>query len=115
MLVEKIRKPIRTSVKKEIYERSGGKCQRCGLPIKWGSKKGVFHHTRSPSISPTAKTVQFLCQNCHVEHGHSYKTVTHTNLFGFKNKETRIERKKVRKKRTSKASGRKAKKRSSRK
>jgi hypothetical protein len=98
---EKKRKPIKMSVKREVYAQAGGKCQRCGLHIKWGSRVGVYHHTRSPNVSPTAKTVQLLCQNCHAEHGHIYKTIAHTGFL--EDKEVKIKRKKVRKKRTIKA------------
>ena len=69
---EKKRKPIRSSVKKEVYQRARGKCERCGIKMK--PRQGNYHHTRSPSISPTAKTVQFLCPNCHSWYGHTSKT-----------------------------------------
>ena len=57
------RKPIKVSVKKVVYKRAKGKCERCGINMTMS--QGHFHHTRTPSISPTAKTVQFLCPNCH--------------------------------------------------
>lgn len=63
--------------------------------MKWGDPRIAFHHTRSPSVSPSPKTVQLLCRNCHAKYGHTYKTVTHTDWFGFKEKETVIKRNKV--------------------
>jgi len=94
------------SVKREVYARAKGRCERCGLKIPWGDPRGVFHHTRSPSISPTAKTVQFLCRNCHAKYGHKIKTVTRKDPFlGLTiRKEIRIKRKKVRKAPTRKSS-----------
>jgi len=89
------RKPTRVSVRKEVYARAGGKCEKCGLSLPWGDRRGVFHHTRTPTVSPTAKTVQFLCRNCHAKYGHGYKTVTHSDIFGFTEKETQIKRRKV--------------------
>ncbi|MFQ6094732.1 MAG: hypothetical protein ACE5NN_01180 [Candidatus Bathyarchaeia archaeon] len=82
-------------MKKEVYARVGGKCEGCGLRLKWGGPRIVFHHIRSPTISPTAKTVQLLCRNCHAKYGHKIKTVTHTDILGFKEKETKIKRRKV--------------------
>jgi hypothetical protein len=57
------RKPIRNSVKKEVYKRAKRRCENPGCPIshiKLLMREGDFHHTRNPSISPTAKTVHFL-------------------------------------------------------
>lgn len=76
---EKKRKPIRSSVKKEVYKRARGRCERCGTKMK--SRQGNYHHTRSPSVSPTAKTVQFLCPNCHSWYGHTRKTRTERGFF----------------------------------
>ncbi len=76
---EKKRKPIRSSVKKEVYQRARGKCERCGIKMK--PRQGNYHHTRSPSVSPTAKTVQFLCPNCHSWYGHTRKTRTERGFW----------------------------------
>ena len=95
------RKPVRATVKREVYKRAKGTCEHCG--IKLTPSEGDFHHTRAPSISPTAKTVQFLCPTCHRRYGHSRKTVTHYGFFENE-KETTIKRKRVptRKKTTTK-------------
>ena len=90
------RKPLRTSTKRAVYQKASGKCARCGMPIRWGSRKGTYHHTRTPSVRSTAKTVQFLCQNCHSE-AHEYKTVRRSGLFETK-KVVKIVRKRLRKK-----------------
>lgn len=83
---EKSRKPIRISVKREVYKRAGGKCEKCKKvklvpPDKKGSpagqSKGHYHHTRAPHISPTAKSVNLLCPTCHDKYGHSTKKVRH--------------------------------------
>ena len=104
---KKKRKPIRMSVKKEVYQRTKGKCERCG--IKMTLKRGNFHHTRSPTISPTAKTVQFLCPNCHSWYGHKRKTRTSQDFFGDR-KVVTVKRQKVRKAPTRKTSKSKSKK-----
>lgn len=91
------RVPIPLSVKREVYERSGGRCENPQCKIKdhvMTMKEGHFHHTRKPSIKPTAKTVQFLCPNCHTWHAHERKTKTE---YGFlsESKVSIIKRKKV--------------------
>ena len=86
------RKPIKVSVKREVYKRAKGRCESCG--IKLAKSEGDFHHTRAPSISPTAKSVQFLCPTCHRKYGHKRKTVTHRGFFEDE-KETIIKRKKA--------------------
>ena len=86
------RKPVRATVKREVYKRAKGKCEHCG--IKLAPSEGDFHHIRAPSISPTARTVQFLCPTCHRRYGHSRKTVTHYGFFEDE-KETTIKRKRV--------------------
>jgi hypothetical protein len=76
----KKRLAIRASVKQAVFNRADGKCEYrgCKKSLKWGNKgsgatRGVFHHTRSPSISPTEKTVRFVCPDHH-DHLHEYKT-----------------------------------------
>lgn len=97
---EPTRKPIKASVKKEVYQRAKGKCERCG--IKMTMSQGHFHHTRTPTISPTAKTVQFLCPNCHSWHGHKRKTVTRGKGSLFEEKEQIVKRRTVKVKKTPK-------------
>ena len=99
MFEEKRRKPIRMSVKKKVYEQARGKCERCG--IKMTMKQGNFHHTRSPYVSATAKTVQFLCPNCHEWYGHQRTTRTRSGFF-FDEKVVSIKREKVAKAKPSK-------------
>ena len=94
------RKPVRMSVRKEVYKRAKGRCERCkkiklDSPDLKGGFKGEYHHRRSPSISPTAKTVQLLCPNCHERYGHTRKTVKHEDLLFGTRKETKIKRHKV--------------------
>ena len=48
---------------------------------KMKQNQGNFHHIRAPHIKPTAKTVQFLCPNCHQWHAHSRKTKTETGFL----------------------------------
>ena len=105
------RVPIRPSVKRAVFNRAGGKCEyrQCGIALKWGSKgtgetKGVFHHIRNPSISPTEKTVVFVCPNHHSVL-HEYKTKKeHHPFFGeqtkreIKRKDPRTKPKKARSK-----------------
>ena len=95
------RKPIKISVKKEVYKRAKGGCESCGKKLPFTGGATCYHHRRTPTISPTAKTVQLLCQNCHAEHGHKRKTVTRSGLL-YEEKETVVKRKKVRRKVTSK-------------
>jgi len=98
---EKKRKPIPMKVKQEVFKRAKGRCEnpKCRKPLKWRDKgpgkiPGVFHHYRNPSITPTSKTVVFLCPDCH-SIAHEYKTVTKRDLFGvFSQKERKIVRKK---------------------
>ena len=86
------RKAIRVTVKREVYKRAKGKCESCGTKLQMS--EGDFHHFRKPSISPTAKTVQFLCLACHRKYGHERKTVRHSGLFNDET-ETAIKRKRV--------------------
>jgi len=87
------RKAIRVSVKKEVYKRAKGKCECCGTSLK--SNEGDYHHTRSPTVSPTAKTVQFLCPLCHRRYGHKRKTITRGDGILWEEKVTVIKRKKA--------------------
>jgi len=83
---DKSRKPVRISVKKQVYKRAKGKCEKCKKeklvsPDTKSGFKGHYHHVRSPHISPTAKTVRLLCPNCHEKYGHSRKTVKRDDFF----------------------------------
>jgi hypothetical protein len=89
---ESKRKRVKKSVKREVYKRAGGKCENCKKKLPFTGGAGSYHHTRVPKISPTAKTVQLLCRNCHAELGHKRKIVKHYGLF-----ETWTEQKLVRK------------------
>jgi len=89
------RKPILASVKTAVYKRAKGRCESCGLILK--KSEGDFHHYRTPNISPTSKTVQFLCPICHRRYGHKRKVITHSNLITGDQKEVKIIRMKVRK------------------
>lgn len=95
---DKKRKPIKASVKKEVYERANRRCEcaKCKTPtLKLAMGEGDFHHWRSPSISPTAKTVQFLCTLCHRKYGLERKTVIHNKGTPLEEKEIVIKRVKV--------------------
>ncbi len=87
------KKPILTSVKTQVYKRAKRCCESCGLKLK--KSEGDFHHWRTPNISPTTKTVQFLCPLCHRRYGHKRKTVIHHDLVRGYRKETKIIRIKV--------------------
>ena len=86
------RKAIRVTVKKEVYKRAKRGCESCGIKLQMSH--GDFHHWRTPSISPTAETVQFLCPTCHRKYGHERKTVRHSGLFNDET-ETVIKRKRA--------------------
>lgn len=94
---DKKRLPISAKVKKEVYERSGGRCENPKCLIKnhkMAMNDGHFHHTRAPHIRPTAKTVQFLCPNCHNWFAHERKTKIERGLFNDE-KVVTIKRKKI--------------------
>ncbi|MCX6661299.1 MAG: hypothetical protein NTY91_01975 [Euryarchaeota archaeon] len=88
------RKPILANVKTEVYKRAKGCCESCGENLK--KSEGDFHHWRSPKISPTAQTVQFLCPTCHREYGHTIQVVVHRGILR-KWKESTIVQLKVKK------------------
>ncbi|TFG74892.1 MAG: hypothetical protein E4H21_09990 [Thermodesulfobacteriales bacterium] len=76
--------PISPSVKREVYKRSEGRCENPNCLIKDFEMKpnmGHFHHTRTPAIPPTAKTVRFYCPNCHQWYAHERKTKTVRGYF----------------------------------
>jgi len=83
---DKTRKPIKISVKRQVYKRAKEKCEKCkkeklSPPDTKGGFKGHYHHIRAPHISPTAKTVRLLCPNCHEKYGHSTKTVKRDDFY----------------------------------
>ena len=88
------RKPISASVKTEVYTRAKGRCESCGKRLI--KSQGDYHHWRSPKMSPSASTVQFLCPDCHKKYGHIMKVVVHRGILR-KWKETTIVRVKVKK------------------
>lgn len=99
---KKKRAYVSKSVKEAVFKRAKGRCEnpKCHKPLKWGDKgrgkiKGIFHHTRDPSISPTEKTLRFLCPDCSSSLAHEYKTVTKRDLWLGERKERKITRKKI--------------------
>ena len=89
---EKKRKPIPMKVKRSVYKRAKGNCEKCGTPLKLN--EGDFHHTRDPTVTSRAKTVRFLCPLCHRRHGHKRKT-RKTETFWGTEKKTKLVRKDV--------------------
>lgn len=69
---EKERKSIPMKVKRQVYKRAKGKCEKCGRSLKMN--QGDFHHTRDPTVIPRASTVRFLCPTCHRIYGHKRVT-----------------------------------------
>jgi len=78
---------IKKSVKEIVYKRSKGHCENEDCPIGDRRTKncekmflkqseGHFHHNKTKSISPSPKTVDFLCPYCHLNLGHKIKTTT---------------------------------------
>ena len=98
-------------MKKAVFERAQGQCEsrNCNKNLKWGSRgtgtRGIFHHTRSPSISPTEKTVRFVCPDC-PSNLHEIKTRTKNHPLSqtkervVVRKDTKLKVRQVRKKRT---------------
>jgi hypothetical protein len=65
---ERTRKPIPMKIKREVYKRAKGKCEKCGIKLKMN--EGDFHHVRDPTVTPRASGVRFLCPLCHRRYGH---------------------------------------------
>jgi hypothetical protein len=65
---EPSRKPIPVKVKRQVYKRAKGKCEKCGIKLKMS--EGDFHHIRDPTVTPRASSVRFLCPLCHRKYGH---------------------------------------------
>ena len=89
---EERRTPIPMRVKRQVYERAKGKCEKCGTRLKMS--EGDFHHTRDPTVTPRAKTIRFLCPLCHRRYGHKRITRRTEMLLGTET-EVKIVRKKV--------------------
>jgi hypothetical protein len=87
--------PLPLRVKRIVYERANGKCERCRTPLKMN--QGDFHH-KGIATSKRPSSIVFLCPNCHRKYGHEYRTVKHDTLLGVE-KEVRIVHKKVVRKR----------------
>jgi 5-methylcytosine-specific restriction endonuclease McrA len=88
--------PLPLRVKRIVYERAKGKCQRCGTPLKMN--EGDFHH-KGVATSERPSSIVFLCPNCHRKYGHEYRTVKHDTLFGLEKEVRVIHKRVVRKKR----------------
>jgi predicted RNA-binding Zn-ribbon protein involved in translation (DUF1610 family) len=65
---ERTRKPIPMKVKRQVYKRAKGKCEKCGIKLKM--REGDFHHIRDPTVTPRPSSVRFLCPLCHRKYGH---------------------------------------------
>jgi 5-methylcytosine-specific restriction endonuclease McrA len=85
------RRPVPSRVKRIIYERAKGKCQKCKIPLE--IDEGDFHHKGKPT-STRPSSIVFLCPNCHRKYGHEYKTVKRETIWGVE-KERRIVRQRV--------------------
>lgn len=90
---EKERKPIPMKVKRQVYERAKGRCEKCGRPLKMN--QGDFHHTRDPTVTPRASSVRFLCPTCHRIYGHKRVTRTRDSDTFWEEKETKTVRQEV--------------------
>lgn len=77
---ERTRKPISMKVKRRVFERAEGKCEKCGTPLKMN--EGDFHHTRDPTVTPRPTSVRFLCPLCHRRYGHKRVTRRRETLLG---------------------------------
>jgi len=86
------RKPVPVKVKRAVYARAKGKCEKCGISLK--INEGDFHHTRSPKVIPRASSVRFLCPTCHRRFGHQRVTRKSDSFFGS-DKEVKLVRQKV--------------------
>jgi|YelNatPaOPRAMG01_1025707.scaffolds.fasta_scaffold226559_2 predicted RNA-binding Zn-ribbon protein involved in translation (DUF1610 family) len=65
---ERTRKPIPMKVKRQVYKRAKGRCEKCGIKLKMS--EGDFHHIRDPTVTPRPSSVRFLCPLCHRKYGH---------------------------------------------
>ena len=95
----KKRANIRAAVKEAVFKRANGQCEYrgCHKDLKWGNRGcgpiGIFHHKRDPAISPTKKTVDFVCPDHHGDL-HETKITKKPNPFtGIPTREIKIKRK----------------------
>jgi hypothetical protein len=65
---EPTRKPIPIKVKRQVYNRAKGRCEKCGIHLK--INEGDFHHIRDATVTPRATSIRFLCPLCHRKYGH---------------------------------------------
>ena len=70
MFEEPTRKPIPMKVKRQVYKRAKGRCEKCGIRLRMS--EGDFHHTRDATVTPRASSVRFLCLLCHRKYGHKH-------------------------------------------
>jgi len=68
-------------VKRQVYKRAKGKCEKCGRSLTM--REGDFHHVRDPTVTPRAKSVRFLCPLCHRRYGHKRVTRKVETFFGM--------------------------------
>ena len=64
---------IRNERRREIYERGGGKCERCGKPLEYTEMQ--LHHVVPASMNGTNNphNLMCLCSECHkLIHGNPY-------------------------------------------
>lgn len=64
---------IRNERRREIYERGGGKCERCGKPLEYTEMQ--LHHVVPASMNGTNNphNLMCLCHDCHkLIHGNPY-------------------------------------------
>lgn len=56
---------IRNERRREIYERGGGKCERCGKPLEYTEMQ--LHHVVPASMNGTNNphNLMCLCRDCH--------------------------------------------------
>lgn len=89
------RRPMPLRVKRIVYERAEGKCQKCKTPLK--IDEGDFHHKGKPT-STRPSSIVFLCPTCHRRYGHKWKTVKRETLFGTEKERKLVQQRVVRKK-----------------
>jgi len=60
------KKTFPSQVKKKVIERSGNRCERCGIDFD-DDFKGEFHHIRPVVFGGnyTIENCNLLCKNCH--------------------------------------------------
>jgi len=92
---EPSRKPIPLRVKRIVYERAKGRCEKCRTPLK--IDQGDFHH-KGKATSTRPSSIVFLCPTCHRKYGHKWKTVKRETLLGIEKERTLVKQRVVRKK-----------------